>query len=582
MKFQEQLQQYIQACGCSGKELADASGLSASLISRYRNGERVPRQDQPQLLQLAHGLAVLMPQKEELEILNDLTKSLSLPSDQPEIHIRHLNQLITDLHINVSEMAHYLNYDASFLSRIRSEQRKIVHPEAFLTKLSGYLWRRFGQELPAVARVIGCEAEQIQEETSFFAAVRHFLTEKETGQQPMDRFLRKVDAFDLQNYLHAVHYEDLKVPHVVWMRMKAKGYYGLEEMKNGELDFLKQTVLSKSMEPVFFCSDMPMQDMAEDAAFAKKYVFGLAMLLKKGLHLNVVHTINRPFHEMLLGLENWIPMYMTGQIAPYYLKHTGNSFYGHFLNVSGSAALWGECLVSDHANGRYFLETRSSELGYYRRRAEAILKHASPLMQIYREDAMQEFHAALGQAYQQSQTWYGLLSAPPLFTISKELLHRILQRNQVPDAQQQQILAYAAAKRQQLLEKLQHAVITIQLPQLEAGSGSAKSMLLSLSELFYERPVCYTEEEYQMHLAETMQFAAAHPNFQVHMQNQSVFQNIQIQFTGTNWAMVSKHAAPAIHFIIRQPKLCLAIREMFLPLWEHAEQEIEQPFEKQN
>ena len=107
-------------------------------------------------------------------------------------------------------------------------------------------------------------------------------------------------------------------------------------------------------------------------------------------------------------------------------------------------------------------------------------------------------------------------------------------------------------------------------------------MLLSLSELFYERPVCYTEEEYQMHLAETMQFAAAHPNFQVHMQNQPVFQNIQIQFTGTNWAMVSKHAAPAIHFIIRQPKLCLAIREMFLPLWEHAEQEIEQPFEKQN
>ena len=60
MKFQEQLQQYIQACGCSGKELADASGLSASLISRYRNGERVPRQDQPQLLQLAHGLAVLI------------------------------------------------------------------------------------------------------------------------------------------------------------------------------------------------------------------------------------------------------------------------------------------------------------------------------------------------------------------------------------------------------------------------------------------------------------------------------------------------------------------------------------------
>ena len=39
-------------------------------ISVSDTGIGVPRQDQPQLLQLAHGLAVLMPQKEELEILN--------------------------------------------------------------------------------------------------------------------------------------------------------------------------------------------------------------------------------------------------------------------------------------------------------------------------------------------------------------------------------------------------------------------------------------------------------------------------------------------------------------------------------
>ena len=43
---------------------------------------------------------------------------------------------------------------------------------------------------------------------------------------------------------------------------------------------------------------------------------GLAAILKKGLRLNMVHVLNRPYAEMMLGLESWIPLYMTGQIAP--------------------------------------------------------------------------------------------------------------------------------------------------------------------------------------------------------------------------------------------------------------------------
>ena len=40
-------------------------------------------------------------------------------------------------------------------------------------------------------------------------------------------------------------------------------------MKRGELDFFKATVLSKDTEDIFMCSDMPMEDMAEDISFGK-------------------------------------------------------------------------------------------------------------------------------------------------------------------------------------------------------------------------------------------------------------------------------------------------------------------------
>ena len=42
MKFSEQLNEYIETIECTAKELCDISGLSASSISRYRSGERVP------------------------------------------------------------------------------------------------------------------------------------------------------------------------------------------------------------------------------------------------------------------------------------------------------------------------------------------------------------------------------------------------------------------------------------------------------------------------------------------------------------------------------------------------------------
>ena len=79
----------------------------------------------------------------------------------------------------------------------------------------------------------------------------------------------------------------------------------------------------------------------------------MAMMLKKGLHLNQIHCLNRSFTDMMLGLESWIPMYMTGQISPYYLKTPANLTFSHLLKVSGSAALSGEAITGFHENGRY-------------------------------------------------------------------------------------------------------------------------------------------------------------------------------------------------------------------------------------
>ena len=94
-------------------------------------------------------------------------------------------------------------------------------------------------------------------------------------------FLDKLNEFDLNEYIKAIHFDELKVPTLPFQLPKSKSYFGLKNMMQSELDFLKATVLSKSMEQVIMYSDMPMESMAKDADFPKKWMFGMAMMLKK-------------------------------------------------------------------------------------------------------------------------------------------------------------------------------------------------------------------------------------------------------------------------------------------------------------
>ena len=74
---------------------------------------------------------------------------------------------------------------------------------------------------------------------------------------PVSDFLFKLDEFNLNDYIKAIHFDELKVPSVPFQMPTSKTYFGLDQMMESELDFLKATVISKSTEPVIMYSDMP-------------------------------------------------------------------------------------------------------------------------------------------------------------------------------------------------------------------------------------------------------------------------------------------------------------------------------------
>lgn len=578
MKFQAQLNAYIQQLDCLAKDLSAASGISAATLSRYRSGERLPDPNAPAFGQLCQGVARLAAERgltelTEAAVRNAFLATEDLSQADTELLMRNFDLLLSVLDISVSRLCRHLNYDPSTIFRFRNGSRRPADPVQFAASVASSIAREQNtpQDVAVLASLLSCDPESLTDVAVRFDRLRSWLLHGQSssgGKEDIAGFLTKLDAFDLNEYIQAIHFDQLRVPTAPFQRPSSKRYFGLAEMMDSELDFLKATVLAKSRQPVTMYSDMPMTEMAKDPEFPKKWMFGMAMLLKKGLHLNQIHNLDRSFEEMMLGLESWIPMYMTGQIAPYYLKHAQNNVFLHLLKVSGAAALTGEAIAGHHSQGMYYLTKSKKEVEYYARQAQALLERAEPLMEIYRSDRAHELNAFLLADSTKPGKRRSILSTLPLHTMRPGTLTAFLDDRQVTAEVRADILGQAAVQRQRVAAILEAGELVDELSVLSQGSFDQHPPALDVSGAFCESDLCYTYPEYLTHLQETEQFAATHPNYRLQRTAAQAFRNLQIFLREGQWAMVSKGKAPAIHFVIRHPRLREAMEQFTPPVVE--------------
>ena len=572
MKFKEVLNKYLKELDCSSKKLSNESGLSESVISRYRSGERTPLKNSEQLNKLTKALFNIAKDSNKNKytfdkIVSDFNSTLASDDFDYTTFSNNLNTLITSLNINTHEMSKYIVFDASHISRIRYGKAKPSNPIEFSNKICSYILNRYKNpdDINNLMMIIGCKKSDLSNERFFNTLFSWLTSEMVPVKSQVSDFLHNLDSFNLDDYIKVIKFDELKVPSIPFYKAKTKHYYGIEEMKQGELNFFKGTVLSKSKEDIFMCSDMPMEDMAKDIDFGKKWMFAIAMCLKKGHHLNIIHNLDRPFNEMMLGLESWIPIYMTGQISPYYLSNLKNNVYNHLNYVSAAAALSGECINGFHNKGMYYLTTNKNEIEYYKEKSDLLLKKAKPLMEIYRENNIKEYHLFLKKDENIVCDRTRYISSLPLFTISDELLIKILKRNKLSKEEIDKIFKYKNDEFKYMNSILKKNKVFDYIYVIKEDEFISDTPSLLLNNLFIDKIINYTYKEYIEHLKLTNEYAKNNNNYNILNEEDKTFKNITITILRNNHVIISKNSNPTIHFVIRHPKLVAAI-ESFNPL----------------
>ena len=574
MEFSERLNSYLQELDVSAKELSEESGVSQVVISRYRSGQRVPTTDNIKVLKDLALAIESLSKKKEIRLISASEVLEAFESDISELNIPfcadNFNKIVETFCLNASEMSHSMSYDPSYISRLRAGKRRPPHPDEFIKRLSVFLFPRIGKSIPAEAFYALIEAEPSEDHSQENLAelLRAFILKSEKSDQAISRFLGHMDDFNLEDYIKEIHFDDIKVPSVPFTFPKEKAYFGVEGQKEAELDIFKLIVLSKSKEPVFLYSDMDMEDMSKDEEFEKKWLFGLALMLKKGLTLKYIHNLNRPMSEMMIALENLIPLYMTGQIEPYYLPDRQEDAFRHIYRVGGSAAMIGMGIYGNHNASTYQVSTSKSMISEVKRQADDLLSHALPLMEIFNEEKRDLFLEFLMGFDSDHTNIRQILSGLPIYTMSEELLNKILTENNVSDKLKEDTMSYYKQIRRITENQLEEYTIFDEIPLLSKEEFEKYPLSIQIPGAVISDSIRYTYDEYTRHLKESEKYAESHKNYTMVKNKNVPFRNINILIAEGNYVWISKMKAPTIQFVIRHPELRKAIEQRYIPALE--------------
>ncbi len=575
MNFNDSLNEYIDIIGCTNKKLSDITGIAPPIISGYRKGNRIPKYNSEQFNNLVEGIIILLKENNidnitHEDVRNNLGKSLQKENIDFELFNNNFNRLIDTFRINMSDMSKFLGYDSSYVSKIKKGIRKPHYLSEFAYGVCRFIIHNYldtNKEL--VKELIDCNDNELEDENIIIDKLYYWLTNNKNENADnynVNSFIKKLDDFDLNDYIKSVKFDKLFVPTLPKAKTKSKIFYGINGYKKAQLEVLKLSALFKSQDDIFWYSNMPMIEASKDLKFTKKYIMYLAFILKKGIRLNIVHDLDRSFEELMLGLEGWIPLYMTGHINPYYFKNNSNFLYSIIECVSGNAILHGECVTGSLDKCKLLVSTRKDDIDYYRDNSKLLLKKATPLMNIYTLDKKKDYEKLyIANSDIKGKRNNKLLNLP-CYTITDKLLDEILEYNNIDSIDKHRIHNLINEEKEHISKILSDTTIVDEIKILSKEEFEKAPCILDLSQFYYERNIKYSYKQYLEHIELIKEFTNNNENYICKTSSTNIFNNINIYIIENKQVIISKTNNPITHFVMYHPMLVNAIQNFVVPI----------------
>ena len=212
-----------------------------------------------------------------------------------------------------STLARYVTIDASYISRMRRGDRAMPNNPGLIESMAEYFSRRSRDDYikSAVLSNMNMNSDTSISEETLKELILNWLTHNDSSGHTgtVNNILSSIS--NMSN--GAISPNDSKDNDIVV-------YYGTEGKRQATLSLLNMALAGKGIKELLLFSDENPDLMLDNPSFSKTWTELITKLVARGVHINVIHKISRDINEMLHVINQWLPLYLTGNVDP----RTGN------------------------------------------------------------------------------------------------------------------------------------------------------------------------------------------------------------------------------------------------------------------
>ncbi len=296
--------------------------------------------------------------------------------------------------------------------------------------------------------------------------------------------------------------------------------------------------------------------MTEDRGFASKWASLMTQLLSKGNRIKIIHTVSRALDEMLSAISQWMPLYMTGLIEPYYYPKKRDGIFKRTLFISpGVSAVISASIGSSIDVAANMLIRNSDMIRSYTEEFNQYLALCKPLMQIFTVKDKEAYFKTLMEYEKEKSNSFIRTESLSLLTMPENVASSVIARIGNQETDQGELRNHRRRLFENNLESNTYTEI-IQLYRAEqVKSGKIK---ISFSEMLLSDAAYYTPEEYILHLEHLIHLMEKYENFHICLIKQEAEMQYMVYAREGLGAIVAKTSAPAVVLAINEANLSTA------------------------
>ena len=400
-----------------------------------------------------------------------------------------------------------LPFDASYISRLRTGKRNLTRQRDVITPMAQYFARSARESYQR--RVL---AQRICPGEDWPASLAE-------GERLIAEWLRTgddVDESDITDGIRDVRREG-RAPQDT-SHETTEFFYGNEGKREGVELFLSE-LCRQDISPVLLLhSDENMAWIYEDPEFARRWGELLLQIAAKGGKIKIVHTVRRSIEEMLVAIEKWMPLYMTGMFETYYCPRTRDNIYCRTLFVARKqTAFVSHSIVNAKKPMVNLLIRDKGAVAALEDEFFDYLALCRPLIRVYNSQNIEEFLSVFTKFLEAEDNMILFRSLPSRYTMP-ESVNRSMGNRTGKKGFEQQTRRLWTQRENQLAQGLQLQEILLLMNPDDIAAGKA---VLPFCDLVGEPTIRYTVEEYAEHVEAMAELLEREPNYHVILRESS-------------------------------------------------------------